>query len=794
MAVLSQSLPAQLTSFVGRDQDLAAVAALVQGPGRLVTVTGVGGCGKTRLALALGSELSMSFPDGVWFVPLDSLTDERLIVPAIAAALDLPEVGGRTARDAVIGHLLARTTLLILDNCEHVIEEGARVALELLLTCPELRILATSREPLQISGERRYGLEPLRSPGSAGLAPSDELMAFPAIQLFVERAQAVVPDFLLTPDTAADIAAVCDRLDGIPLAIELAAARVNSLSVAEILDRLADCFRLLSGVNRGRPTRQQTMRGAMDWSYDLLSAEERVLFRQLATFAGGFDMEAVEGLVPPGMLARSAGDGVLPQEQDVVSLLAQLVDKSLVVAVPGVRTMRYRLLEPVRQYAGHLLAMENEETDARLRHAGFILRMAERAGGELSGARQIEWLDRLEENEGNLRLALQWFTECGDTDAALRLATALHPFWIARDRLAEGRRWLESGLAACAQDGAVDPGLRVRALRSAGLLAYLQYDFSAAEALQQQGLIEARAMEDRQGIAAALSELSLIAAFQADHERAAALSDESVILARGLSDPATLAFALLSQGNAAQERADVEAARPVLEESLHLFQTIGDDRHIAIANTLLGSVALKAADPVTATEHLREALVRHHRIGNRWFIIYDMLLLATALAALDAPHRAARILGVAEGLAAALGEVYSPIGGSAAQALTRVLRQRLGDAQLDVARAEAKAFAAREEAVEDALDALHALASRVSVAPVRAARNRGLPLTRRQLEVAQLIARGYTDRKIAEELFITTGTVGVHVHQILRNLSLQSRWQVAAALEARARSATDVHE
>jgi predicted ATPase/DNA-binding CsgD family transcriptional regulator len=780
--MLAQSLhnvPGQLTSLIGREQDLERVAQfVVSGDHRLVTVTGVGGCGKTRLALALGEHLAASFPDGVWFVPLDSISDESLIAQTLAAALGLSEAGGQPLREAVTRFLQGRSALLILDNCEHLIAATALVATELLTACPNLHVLATSREPLQLTGERQYRLNPLRVPERAGFAVSVEARAFPAVELFIERAQAIAPDFELTPENVASVAAICARLDGIPLGIELAAAWANSLSVAEIQSRLVDYFRLLRGVNRSRPTRQQTMQAALDWSYDLLAADERALFRQLAVFSGGFDLESVEGAFGSSSLASETGDDSQPF--DVAQIMMQLIDKSLVSTSSGPFAMRHRLLEPVRQYALQALTAQQEAVGARSRHAHYFLEVAEQAEPHLHGTDQYVWLDRLEQDESNLRAALQWFIDEGDTEAALRLSIALSPFWKARDRLTEGRRWIASALGASGTSGAVPAVLTATALRVAGHLAYLQYDFDAAGALHRQGLLLSRDVNDELGIAAFLSELSLIAAFMGNHDEAAELADESVRLARSLGDPATLAYALLARGNAAQELGDSDAARPVLIEGLKIYQDLGDARHGAVINTLLGSVALKDADPTTAASHLRDALIAHHCIGNRWFVIYDLLLLASALAALGQPRRAARILGASESLGSDLGEVLSPVGGSAARALALALTSRLGEAQFEATRSEGYAFS-RDVAVADALDALE---THEDVVPEPRRHHRPHALTRRELEVAHLIARGYTDREIAESLFITTGTVGVHVHNILRKLDLRSRWQVAGRLES----------
>jgi predicted ATPase len=438
LSSLSGRLPASRTALIGRDAVLDALRDLIlHADERLLTLTGVGGGGKTRLVVALAADLLPIFPRRVWLVELAPLADPALVPIAVANALGLRGEEGQSAPDLIATFLAPHPALLVLDNCEHLIDACAALADHLLATCPTLRILATSREPLQIAGERQFRLAPLAVPDPVPTLSVDALARSPAVQLFIARAQAIVPAFQLTAANAPIVARICTRLGGIPLALELAAPWVRVLALAQILARLDDIFHLLTGRSRATATRHQTLRAALDWSDALLTEPERIVFRRLAIFAGEFVFDAAAAI--------AAGPDVTPAE--VFDLLTQLVDKSLVVAEGAEDTVWYRLLEPVRQYAMQHLVASGERAAVAAPHAAFYTALAEHASQALQGPAQVEWLARLDREQGNLRATLQWATERGDAEDALRLAAALVPFWEIHGQITEGRRWLQQALA-----------------------------------------------------------------------------------------------------------------------------------------------------------------------------------------------------------------------------------------------------------------------------------------------------------------------------------------------------------
>ena len=463
------NIPWPVSTLLGRDADLAAIRDLIAvDHQRLVTLTGLGGSGKTRLSVQIAADLLSAFADGVWFVELAPATSPALVPRIVTRSLGVREVQHAPILETLLGFLRRKRLLLVLDNCEHLIDACARLVERLLTACPDLYILTTSREPLRIAGERRWQVQPLAIPDLHGAASVDALADVAAVRLFVERAQATRADFSLTTANATWVAQVCARLDGIPLAIELAASRIHVLAVDEIADRLDDCFRVLAGGTRVGPTRQQTMQAALDWSYDLLTTSEQATFRRLSTFAGGFDFEAADAI------CDVAGGG-----PDILDLLGQLVDKSLVVVERTVSGRRYRMLEPVRQHAHQLLLTSGEDASARVGHAAYYAALAERAAPMLRGPEQVAWLARLTREQDNLRAALQWAAGRGEADSVARLAAALVPFWEVQGSLREGRRWLDTVLAA------TDPlpgALRAKVLLGTGRLAFWQADLGAAAA------------------------------------------------------------------------------------------------------------------------------------------------------------------------------------------------------------------------------------------------------------------------------------------------------------------------
>lgn len=456
------STPIPPTPLIGRALELASLRARIDRPatGRLTTITGLAGIGKTRVALQLAVELGPAFPDGVWFVALAPVSDPAEVPRAVAAKLGVREAPEEPLVERLIAFLAPRRALLILDNCEHVHETCAALLGRLLASCPDLQIVATSREPSNIAGEHVWRLGPLAAPAEGGAASAEQLVEIAAVQLFVERAQAAAAHFELTDRNAPAVADICVRLEGIPLAIELAAAWVRVLKVEQISERLADALSVPSGRKRGTPNRQQTLRAALDWSYALLDESERRLFERLAVFCGGSDLEAAE--------AVCAGDD-LPAGT-ILGLMAHLVDKSLAQVEDDGPVARYRLLEPVRIFAADRLEAAGGAEPLVTRHAAAFLALAERAAPELRGPAQVAWLQRLDREQDNFRTALRWLAGRGNTMDGLRLAVALAPFWSGRGHLSEGRRWLAAMLALPGA-AATPPGLRVAALSRSGEFA-----------------------------------------------------------------------------------------------------------------------------------------------------------------------------------------------------------------------------------------------------------------------------------------------------------------------------------
>ena len=566
------NLPVQLTSFVGRGREIAEVRRLL-GSARMVTLTGMGGCGKTRLSLQVAGELLDTYRDGVWLIELGPVDRSEMVVRTLAAVLGLREEGDRPLAETIAGSLETRTVLLLLDNCEHLVEECAEMAGTLLRRCPALRILTTSREALGVPGEVVWELPPLPvpeppAPGAAGVM--DAFSDCPAVRLFLDRAVTAAPAFALSAQSAPYVAEICRRLEGLPLAIELAAARVRLISVQEISTRLDDCLRLLAVRSTTLPQRQQTLRGAVDWSYNLLGEAERLLFRRLSVFAGGFTLNAAEHVC-----ADEAIDSL-----GVLDLLGRLVDKSLVrVEERDCGETHYRLLEVLRQYAQERLAESDDCGVLRTRHLRFYLDRAEEAEDRLSGPEQAAYLGCLDSECDNFRAALAW-SLTSPAAAGLRLAGALWRFWYTRGWAGEGRRWLADLLAASA-DRTLE---RARALYGAGVLANSQSDYAAAAPLLDESLQIYRELDSQSGVADALNGLGIMAYYQGDYDTARARYDEALVLKRSLGDLTGASSILNNLGILADGRGDFAAARALYEESLSARRELGGP--IAIANSL----------------------------------------------------------------------------------------------------------------------------------------------------------------------------------------------------------------
>ncbi|SFT86952.1 Predicted ATPase [Geodermatophilus amargosae] len=666
-STLADGSPGADTSLIGRDDEAKSLVSRLTGVagGRLLTLTGPGGVGKTRLAGDLAARMRSAFADGVVFVPLASLTDPSLVVPTIARAVGLREEAQTHPGELLSEHLRDKSLLLVLDNCEHLLAAAPRIA-ELLSVCPGLRILATSRSRLGVRGERAYPVEPLAVPEAGAATDVDRVSNAPAVQLFLARAQDADPEFALTPDNVEEIAEISRRLSGLPLALEVAAARVRFLGSTQLLARLDEVMGLRGA--RDLPERQRTLRATLDWSHDLLSSAEQVLFHRLAVFAGGFDLEAAE--------AVSAG-GVLTPDV-VLASLENLWEQALVrtAAVSGPAGVRYGMLEPVRQYALERLADSGEEDGARARHAAWYLTLAERVEPELSGSEQTGWLEVLEAEHGNFRAALAQTLRRTEDDTALRLAVALRLFWYVRGHLQEGRRWLQEALTACPSAA---PPLRGAALEALGHIAVKQGDIAAAESSYAQALALARTSASTPATAAATGGLAVVALWTGAHERATQLSRQSIALWRQTDNASGLASALNAAGLVEIQRGRHRDAIVLLEEGLAVSKAAGDQGLTAAHLNKLGWCSLEDGHLDQAARSFGDALARFARLGEQWLAADCLDGLARVSLAQGRPTRAARLWGAADAQCVVIGATTLPLDPSVYECLTSRARDEMGE-------------------------------------------------------------------------------------------------------------------
>jgi predicted ATPase/class 3 adenylate cyclase len=589
------NLPTQPSPLVGRERELTAVRELLLLPEvRLVTLTGPGGTGKTRLGLHLAASLVDLFRDGAFLVSLAAITDPVLVDSQVAQALGVQEEPGRPLAGTLDAYLSDRELLLLLDNFEQVAEAAPRVA-EILAICPQVKILVTSRVRLRLRGEREFAVPPLALPDLDHLPLVEALSQYEAVRLFVERSREVRPDFAVTNATAPAVAEICHRLDGLPLAIELAAARSKLLTPQALLARLGQRLKVLTGGARDLPARQQTLRDAIAWSYDLLDAAEQVLSRRLAVFAGGCTLEAAEAV------CNSAAD----LEVDVFDGLASLVDKSLLrqAEVPDGEP-RFAMLETVREFGLERLAASGEADAVRRAHAAFYLALAEDAAPALTGPTQVAWLDRLEQEHGDLRAALGWALGHGEAETGLRLAGALSSFWWEHGHFAEGRVWLERALA-----GDDTPSrARAKALDGAAGIAEAQGDFVACGRFSEEALALCRQLGDQRGVATKLQGLAVLAGLKGDIERATTLSEEGLALARELGDRREIVYALIPLGELATFRAERDRAAALYEEVLTFAREAADQGLVAFALARLGDAEVLRRDNDRAAALYEESL------------------------------------------------------------------------------------------------------------------------------------------------------------------------------------------
>lgn len=609
------NLPIQLTSFIGRERELAEAKRLLANT-RLLTLTGPGGTGKTRLALQLATEVLEEFGNGVWLVELAPLADPTLVTQTVASTLGVREQPGRTILDALMDYVRAKNLLLILDNCEHLIQTCAQLANSLLRAAPRLKILASSREALGIAGETAYRVPSLSLPEPRQLHDLNALAENECVHLFIDRALAACPPFRLKEKNAPAIAQICLRLDGIPLAIELAAARTKVFPPEEIAARLDDRFRLLTGGSRTALERHQTLFALIEWSHNLLSEAERVLLRRLSVFAGDWSFEAAQAVYGEGL-----GD-------DVLDLLTHLVDKSLVAVEEEAEEARYRLPETLRQYARDKLLESGESEQARDRHLEFFIRFAEAAEPKLRGAEQLEWLNRVEIEYDNLRTALAWSLESGRSENALQLAGALYYFWVLRGNFSEGQKWLNDALAFAEREQSekvaagnyapthVEIAHRAKALYGAAWLRMGTLNVKRAHTTVEESLRLWRELGDKWWTAVALELEALIMTFERDYQTALGRLEEGVSLAREVEDPWPLAVCLIRFGDALKPTGEAAAAHPFLEEGVALARRVGDKIVLSEGLRELGSLYYAEGDLTAAASLTEEALAEARAIGD----------------------------------------------------------------------------------------------------------------------------------------------------------------------------------
>jgi predicted ATPase/DNA-binding CsgD family transcriptional regulator len=851
-----RSLPSPLTDFVGREREIVALVGLLR-EARLVTLTGAGGIGKTRLARQVAAAVASELTDGVCWVDLAPLTDPDLICSTVAVALGIREDSARSLQEHLTAWLGPRNLVLILDNCEHLLGGCAALIETLLRAAPELRILVTSRQVIGLIGEVSWPVPPLSLPDSmpwttdsisltSGSSPTggapyecavERLLRSEAGRLFVQRARAVRPSFELTERNAATVAELCRRLDGIPLALELAAARLNALTAEQIVARLGSRFGLLTGGGVTALPRHRTLAALVDWSHDLLSPEEQILFRRLSVFAGGWTLEAVEAVCEGGA-SDLTEPARLTTHNSLLDLLAGLVDKSLVLAEeqgsPGCRAVRYRMLETIREYSSERLAASGEVEEVEARHAAYFVDLAERAEPKLRGSERELWLERLDRDRENLRSMERRAAARGDTETVLRLGAALWRFWE-QASAAEAREHVEAILDLAAY--APPSKSRVRALLGAGVLARRLGDYPAARALAEEGLevarqldyewragvalydlgrlacfegryAEARSLLEaslaiyqslgyRPRIAATLNRLGYLAFSEGDLTRARALLEQSLAIARPAPDAILICEILFNLGLTAHFGGDLDTARQFYQECRAIFTELSDRPALAKALHALGHAATMQDDLRAARMLYFDGLRVAREVGDRRRLALIVWAVATLAAAERDPERAVRLEAAARTAIERIGAVLPRPMKTLWDAQVTPSRRALGLRGVALAEAAGRAMTL-EAVVEEELVWLAATASAAQTdgppednadrpsdhesarAGVRARSATGGTLTVREREVAALIARGLSNHQIADRLVISERTVANHVHSILGGLDFRNRAQVAA--------------
>jgi predicted ATPase/DNA-binding CsgD family transcriptional regulator len=745
---------------VGRERERAEVAALVAA-NRLVTLVGAGGVGKTRLATEVAAGLAASFGDGTGLIDLSAVTDPALLPSAVARGLGLEERAGTGLEERLLRVLRGQHRLLVIDNCEHLGRACADLATMVLSSCPGVVALATSRQSLQVPGEVTWRVPSLAFPWPEHPPAPADLEGFEAVALFLARARAACPGLRVGPAEAAAITSICFVLDGIPLALELAGARAGALSLREIAERLTGCFELLGRSGIG-PARHQTLRASVEWSHQLLSEHERVLFRRLAVFVGGWPLQAAEAVCALPPLGRG----------QIAGLLAALVDKSLVQAGQTVAGSQYRLLEVIRAYADERLAESGEADQTRAQHGAYYVELAEQAGTEILGAGLEAWVQRLDQETGNLRAARTWCAEDpARADLGLCLAAGLWSYWHPRGQLREAADWLQDALGR----GGGPERARAAALGALGLIASFQAEQQRAMDLLAASIECAQRCGYQHGEGRALTSLSQAQALSGDAEGAAESCERALALARQAGDAWVEGSALFRFGIAKALTGDIATAKLLAVASIGVFPRTGDRRLRGYGQMVLADCLTREGNAAEAIEVLRDALGFFEALPERWALLRAAGLLAEACGALGDWPRTAMLLGVVDALSDRTGGQPFTHTQNGLKLLRARARDQLGPA-LDTAQ-NAGRLLGRGDQISTALwPAAHREREPAATS--------GLPLTKREREIAELIAHGLTNRQIAARLVIAERTVDTHVGRILAKLGCARRAQIAAIITA----------
>jgi predicted ATPase/class 3 adenylate cyclase/DNA-binding CsgD family transcriptional regulator len=775
--VRPHNLPVHPTPLLGREHEVDAVRRLLLGAeSRLVTLTGPGGTGKTRLSIQVAADLMDRVADGVFLVELAPIRDPALVPTAIAQVLGVRDMGNRPVLESLRDHLRQRSVLLVLDNFEQILPAASVVA-ELLASCPRLLVLVTSREPLRLRGEREFAVPPLAMPAAHPLVTPDDLSRYAAAVLFVERATEIQSDFVVTAENAPAIAEICTRLDGLPLAIELAAARVRLLSPQAILARLERRLPLLTGGSRDLPDRQRTLRDAIAWSYDLLTHAEQALFRRLAIFVGGCTIETAEAVDQ-----ADVGDRLYHLDAgDVLDGIESLISKSLLRQASGSDgAPRLTMLETVREYGLEQLQATGELRALQRWHAGHYLALAEEAVPRLRGPEQRAWLDRLAAEHPNLRAALAWsLTDDRQSDAALRLSGALAWFWTSRGHFSEGPHWLDRALAVSEPH----PVARLTALYGAGWMAHVHQGADVARQHLEAGLALAETLGDRWATAWILHLLGRVAYYADDAARARELGEASLRVAREIDDPWLIAWAVHLLGLAAHVAGEYQAALAHSEQSLAIRREIGYLEGIGICFNIMGVSTCRLGDYAASLDYTRDSVLILREVGIDWTLHNGMALLATLAVALGQPRRGVRVAGATAAFGESIDVQPIPMIRELLHPALDAARRALGDADYELAWRHGRALSLDEAvaealAVEAAPAPGHATVPPVSPSSPAPASPAGL--SPREIEVLRLIAAGRTSKEVAEALVLSIRTVERHITHVYEKIGARGRADATA--------------